>query len=1070
MKKTLSFIFLAAALFLLLSLSVGAVAAEESTLSVVSLSIKSYPDKTVYGAFERLDISGLEVSARFSDGSEKTLLGSDMRVSYLKDNCMRAGDESVILSYGDKSLYLPVTVNRIRYDIGNLEIEDFTTTYTGKHQSLSKSIPPVVGLDGIPLGIKVSGGGINVGKYDVSIDFSTESKDYIAPENRVVTMEIKPTGAQIIWESLSFVYDGKSKLPTAYYIDVSGAKVYPYVSGAATNAGSSYSATVSLSDPNYEFTNTTAKYEIKKADYDFSSLKWSENSFTYDGSKKSVTLSGLPSGVSVIGYTGDIGQNAGVYTATALLKWDETNYNQPPAPTHKWEIQKADYNMTAVSFKSGNFIYDGKIHYPELVGEMPLGYDGIRLEYSFSTGASHVSEGNVSVVIRFHTDSINYNLPPDRYSSVSISPLGITIDWGALNLSYNGEEQSPNAYSEHCKITVNGKAKNVGKYYATAITQNSDYYIINDKVEYSIIKAHNYWTVQPADSICYEGKGISLTGKSRFGDISVSYYADSECKNPITEPVSKGKYYAVLSVAETENYTSLESRAIGFEILEIRVESFIAVILNNNLKAFQRIDGDDAVFTVINNDGSVELVDIAEVNIFYQNGDSLRRNDKEITFGYGRFTVKIPIEVGYADYDLSEVKWQSLSQIYDGSIKNPSVTGLPNGVTLIGYIGGDNIKAGEYKLAPIFDYDRENYNEPRLDPIAFTIERCPVKAPLLTSIYNGEPQSPISDSPLYTVTRTGSYTDCGAYTVRVTLTDAYNYVFSDTSSVEAFAVFEILPSQITLTLSDVKLRLFEKPSSVSYEITSGILHQGDDLRLSVYADEGRVFVKSANGNYIVNVVSGKIIRLPYPTPLGGLIMLGAALALALIVFLTIYAYRSRQKILSSLSAFRCRFHNRHFKASPPKEESDFIRQTPLLAERTELSPDGEREESPRAKSFEIDAEKADSLITDSLAKGLIRREGEVIYTDGSEKTVINLDTLSKNFAVGERVDVNILKSRDLVPKDTAFIKVLAGGKIDKPLMIYANEFSLTAVKMIALTGGQAIKIFTVKEKPVEEKE
>jgi ribosomal protein L18E len=42
--------------------------------------------------------------------------------------------------------------------------------------------------------------------------------------------------------------------------------------------------------------------------------------------------------------------------------------------------------------------------------------------------------------------------------------------------------------------------------------------------------------------------------------------------------------------------------------------------------------------------------------------------------------------------------------------------------------------------------------------------------------------------------------------------------------------------------------------------------------------------------------------------------------------------------------------------------------------------------------------------------------------------------------------------------------VLADGILDKELRIYANDFSLSAVKMIALLGGEAVKVSTVRVK------
>ena len=84
-------------------------------------------------------------------------------------------------------------------------------------------------------------------------------------------------------------------------------------------------------------------------------------------------------------------------------------------------------------------------------------------------------------------------------------------------------------------------------------------------------------------------------------------------------------------------------------------------------------------------------------------------------------------------------------------------------------------------------------------------------------------------------------------------------------------------------------------------------------------------------------------------------------------------------------------------------------------------------------------------------------------TGGRKKQIINVDTLSENFCEGERVDVNSLKEHNLVARDTGYIKILARGAIDKPLSVYANAFSLSAVKMIALTGGVAVKVSTTRK-------
>ena len=107
------------------------------------------------------------------------------------------------------------------------------------------------------------------------------------------------------------------------------------------------------------------------------------------------------------------------------------------------------------------------------------------------------------------------------------------------------------------------------------------------------------------------------------------------------------------------------------------------------------------------------------------------------------------------------------------------------------------------------------------------------------------------------------------------------------------------------------------------------------------------------------------------------------------------------------------------------------------------------------------AEKIENLICCSMDEIIRRYDADLNYRFLDTK----LDLLTgENFSAGERVDVNILKTRNLVPSDTAYIKVLARGAIDKPLKVYANDFSLSAVKMIALSGGESFKVVTVRSR------
>ena len=56
------------------------------------------------------------------------------------------------------------------------------------------------------------------------------------------------------------------------------------------------------------------------------------------------------------------------------------------------------------------------------------------------------------------------------------------------------------------------------------------------------------------------------------------------------------------------------------------------------------------------------------------------------------------------------------------------------------------------------------------------------------------------------------------------------------------------------------------------------------------------------------------------------------------------------------------------------------------------------------------------------------------------------------------VDMDRLKSSELIAKNCNYLIVKASSKIDKPFKVYAHEFEPDAVKMIFMAGGEAIKL------------
>ena len=113
-------------------------------------------------------------------------------------------------------------------------------------------------------------------------------------------------------------------------------------------------------------------------------------------------------------------------------------------------------------------------------------------------------------------------------------------------------------------------------------------------------------------------------------------------------------------------------------------------------------------------------------------------------------------------------------------------------------------------------------------------------------------------------------------------------------------------------------------------------------------------------------------------------------------------------------------------------------------------------ETPEEVIVHVDAVRADEILTDEEAQAKIEAVEKVAGQKGQGKLVeINLDTICENFEDGDSVTLEALKAKMLVNKNAGKIKILARGVMTKRLTVYADKFSLQAVKMITLAGGHA---------------
>lgn len=101
---------------------------------------------------------------------------------------------------------------------------------------------------------------------------------------------------------------------------------------------------------------------------------------------------------------------------------------------------------------------------------------------------------------------------------------------------------------------------------------------------------------------------------------------------------------------------------------------------------------------------------------------------------------------------------------------------------------------------------------------------------------------------------------------------------------------------------------------------------------------------------------------------------------------------------------------------------------------------------------------AKQLITDDSAMEYLQVEVSNTKKTYTKKDIINIDTISKNFKEDDLVNLETLKEKKLISPKVDYIKVLARGVLDKPLIIEAQDFSIDAIKMIVVTGGEVRKV------------
>src|SRR5690606_29956745 len=210
----------------------------------------------------------------------------------------------------------------------------------------------------------------NNSRTDVGVQQVTATVSGSNYHDLVLTAELEITPATITgvtFDDASFVYDGTAKSLEISGTLPAGTDVNYSSNNSQTNVGV-HEVTAKVSGSNYKDLTLTAQLEITKAT--ITGITFSDASFVYDGSPKSLAISGtLPAGTEVV-YSNNSRTDVGGQEVTATISG--SNY-QDLVLTAELEITPA--TITGVNFNDASFVYDGTAKSLAINGTLPVGTD-----------------------------------------------------------------------------------------------------------------------------------------------------------------------------------------------------------------------------------------------------------------------------------------------------------------------------------------------------------------------------------------------------------------------------------------------------------------------------------------------------------------------------------------------------------------------------------------------------------------------------------------------------------------------------------------------------------------------
>lgn len=457
--------------------------------SAVSVTItKATPDYTVpsgltatYG--DRL--SSIELPNDWAWDDDSALVGN-------------AGEQSHSATFTptDTANYDTVKQN-ITVQVNRATLTPSVASAADKTYDGNTSTTGTIKLEGAVLGENPTAGGVftfedakadenKTVNVNVTLNGSWDENYMLSTETLTDTANITPKTVGLTWSGYeNLVYDGEPVGVTAAATGlVSGDQCAVTVeNGNQTNAGTYTAEATGLGNDNYQLpADVEQSYTIAPLPVE---LSWSESSFTYDGSEKTVTatITNIVSGDACeLTYRDNVKTEHGSYTAevTAL---DNANYTLTNGTdlTHSWSIGKA---VVSFSVSGNSHTYDGDPKTAEVTqdeGQTQIPAGGYEVKYGGAVSQTEAGTYDITVTIMNNNFCFEGGKDSMVVGQLTIGEQAVTIPAADdTEFVYNGSEQTY-AIAESELYTVEGNVqKDAGTYTVTVSLNDKDNYVWSD--------------------------------------------------------------------------------------------------------------------------------------------------------------------------------------------------------------------------------------------------------------------------------------------------------------------------------------------------------------------------------------------------------------------------------------------------------------------------------------------------------------------------------------------------------------------------------------------------------------